>query len=148
MAPLSFNYNINAMQKKVYKIIINTMIFIVFSYSMAGITIAHGFFGRVIIGIGYALVFNLINTILRFFKLPDTKVLKAVTGLVLVTGYLYAIANLFASFITITKGYLGSIDFILFFLPRIVSLDSQLAVIIASSIILLLCSIIIEKLKK
>jgi len=136
------------MQKKIYKIILNTLIFIAFSYFMPGITINNGPFAHILIGIGYGLVYISVPSLLHFFKLPNTIVLKILAGLVLISGYLFLLVSQVPGLITVAKGYIGSTNFIIFTSPRLISLDSEVSVIMASAIILFVCSIIIEKLKK
>lgn len=136
------------MQRKLYKIILNALIFIAFSYFMPGISIGHGAFGRILLGVGYALIYTSIAGIMHYFRLPSTLLVKIITGLVLITGYLFLIATQTTGLLTVTNGYIGSTDFIIFTTPRIITLNSTVAVIISSSIILFVCSIIVEKLKK
>ena len=136
------------MQKKLYKFILNTLIFIVFSYFMPGIAIGHGPFGRILLGMGYGIIFTSIHSILHFFRLPNTLVVKTIVGLVLIIAYFFLISTQTIGLLTITKGYIGSTDFIIFYSPRLISLDTEVAVIVGSSIILFVCSIIVEKLKK
>ena len=115
---------------------------------MPGISIGHGAFGRILLGIGYAIIFISIQPILHFFRLPNTLLVKIIAGLVLIIAYLFLISTQTVQLLTITKGFVGGTDFILFNSPRLITLDTQVGVIIASSIILLVCSIIVEKLKK
>jgi hypothetical protein len=136
------------MQKKIYRIIINILIFVAFSSFMPGFVLANGPMGKVLAGLGYGLVYMLITDVLHFFKLPQTNLLRFASGLIMTSGYLFLLNSQLSNFLTLKKGYIGNIDCIIFTIPKIVTLDTQVLMIFASALILLLCSIILEKLKK
>lgn len=136
------------MQKKIYKVIVNALIFIAFSFFMPGLSFSYGPFGHVLMGIGYGIVYSIIPWILHFFRLPKILVLKILAGILLISGYLFLMQSQVLSLLKISKSYIGSTDLIIFTVPKLISLDSPLAVIITSAIILFGCSIIIERLKK
>jgi len=136
------------MQKKIYKIILHTLVFIVFSYFMPGMIISNGPIGHVLIGIGYSILYTSIPNIIHYFRIPKVLFSKIIVGMVLICGYLFILSTQFPSLFKMTKGYIGSSDFIIFTLPRFFTLDSQVSIILASTIILFICSIIIERLRK
>ena len=136
------------MQKKIYKTIINALIFIAFSYFMPGVAAGHGAFGRVLLGIGYGIIYTSVPSILRFFRLPKTLIFKVIAGVLLITAYFFLLSTQVPDLLTVTKGFIGGTDFIIFTTSRLITLDTQASVIISSSIILFVCSIIVEKIKK
>ena len=136
------------MQKKIYRVIVNMLIFITFASFMPGVVVGNGPAGHIIAGLGYSLIFIAIKNVLVFFKLPLTMPFRLGTGMIVVCAYLGLLATQTGSFFTMTKGYIGNIDLILFKIPKIMVIDNQTGMVITSAIILLGCSIIMEKLKK
>jgi uncharacterized membrane protein YvlD (DUF360 family) len=136
------------MQKKIYRIIVNTLIFVAFASFMPGFSVSNGPIGKLLAGFFFGIIIVSVHDVLRFFKLPITNVFRIFGGFILVITYLYVLINQFPDFLRITKGYIGSIDFIFFSTPRFITLDTQILMIVASAIILEFCSIMVEKLKK
>jgi len=136
------------MQKKLYSIIINALIFIVFSYFMPGFVIAYGPIGRILLGLGYGVIYKFTPSVMRFFRIPKTLLFRSIVTTILVMLYLFLLNTQVSRFLLLGRGYIGGINFILFYSPVIFILDTQILMIFISSITLFVCSIMFEKLKK
>src|SRR6185369_4791736 len=122
------------MQKKSYRVIIYTLIFIAFSTFMPNFIVAYGPVGKILAGIGFGIIYMIIGDVLRFFRIEQTLLWKIAGGLILISGYLYILTQL-SGFLTLGKGFIGSVDFIIFTLPRILTLDTEALMILASAAI-------------
>lgn len=136
------------MLKRLEVVVLNLMIFWIVASTMPGIESPHGAFGFFLGGIFYGLLILSLPEILRFFRFP-----KNVWGKLLIgSGFTFVLMFLISAFlpqvISISSGYVGGVDFIWFSVPRLLDLPSMYAVAGFVSVLLNLCSIILQFLNK
>lgn len=136
------------MRKNVGELLIHLLIFYVIAVIMPGMESPHGSVGFLTAGFAYGLLIILLPEILRFFKFPKNIWGKLFIGSAITFIMILAISMLFPEILRISNGYIGETDFIWFTTPKIVSLPSNYAVIGFISVLLNLCSIILQFLNK
>src|SRR5262249_6583894 len=99
-------------------------------------------------GLLYALVYTSLPNILKFFKFPVNFWGKLLIGTLFTLLYLVLLNFLLTGIINFGPGYIGGSDFIIFSIPKLVELPTAIAVIIFSSVALVLCSIMLDRLSK
>jgi len=124
------------------------MIFWIVAGTMPGIESPHGAFGFFLAGLFYGLLIIALPEILRFFRFPKNIWGKLLIGSGLTVILLFIFSTFLPSIITISAGYIGSADFIWFTTPKVLNLPSTYAVIGFVSVLLNLCSIILQFLNK
>jgi hypothetical protein len=134
--------------KNLYKILVNMMVFWVFVNAMPGLDSPKGPVGLAIGGIFYGMIFAFLPNILKFFKFPVNFWGKFLIGMLLTLLLLSLLNFVITGIITFGPGYIGGSDFILFTIPRLISLPNPIVVIIVSALLLVLCSIILESFGK
>jgi len=130
------------------KIIVNVLLFIAFVVIMPGFNTPPGPVAAILAGLGFALIMTFITTILGFFKFPDNFWGKFLIGTLLVLLYFVLLQFFITGIVTFAAGYVGGSDFVLFTLPRIVTLGEPLFVLVFTALTLVVCSIILDKLSE
>ncbi|MEI7579621.1 MAG: hypothetical protein WCJ58_06365 [bacterium] len=130
------------MQKKIAIFLRNFLIFWVFIDIMPGIDALHGNAGIIIAALSYALLVILIPTVCHFFKFPLNIWSRLLFGSVLTIGLLLLFRSVLLGFIDFSTGYIGGMDLIFVTVPVLITLNSEVIVIIFGAIIVNLCSII------
>ncbi len=136
------------MLKRLEIVVVNLMAFWIVASTMPGVESPHGAFGFVFAGILYGLLILSLPEILRFFRFPKNVWGKLLIGSGLTFIFLFIIATLMTQVLTFSTGYVGGIDFIWFSVPRLLDLSSMYATVGFVSILLNLCSIILQFLSK
>lgn len=134
------------MDKKLFVLIVNLMMFWVFIDVMPGIEAAKNNTNLFISGVFYGLIIVFLSDILKFFKFPENFWAKLIIGGLLTIILLFALKSI--GMLKIQSAVLGSADFLIFSIPRIARLTSDFAVVMVSTLLLSLCSIILAKLSK
>ncbi|KXK25859.1 MAG: hypothetical protein TR69_WS6001001465 [candidate division WS6 bacterium OLB20] len=129
-----------------FRIVLNIMLFITFMVIMPGISSPKGPVAAIIAGFGFALIMTLLANILNFFKFPDNFWGNFLIGTLLTLLYFVLLQFLIRGIIEFGAGYIGGSDFIIFTLPKLVTLADPLFVLVFSAVALVLCSIILDKL--
>lgn len=136
------------MLKRLEVLVVNLMIFWIIASTMPGIESPHGAVGFLLSGLFFGLLVIALPEILRFFRFPKNIWGKLLIGSGLTFIMLFVIAVFLPSILTVSAGYIGGADFIWFTIPKILNLPSTYAVIGFTSILLNLCSIILQFLNK
>lgn len=136
------------MEKNINRFVYNAMAFWIIADIMPGLVMPHGVGSKLIDGILFAGVMVIMPYILNFFKFPVNFWGKFLIGTILTTTYLYLLDLLFPKLLDVTTGYIGGGDFLLFSFPILITLPNAILVIVISAIILVLCSIILDRLNR
>jgi hypothetical protein len=133
------------MRKKILKFLINFSIFWIFLDLLPNISFPSSYAGRFYISIGFALVINIIPFILGFFKFPKIPALIGAFGIAAVFAYLYILDTYFSNFIKFFPTIIGNADLIFFSIPPLLILEDNNSIFLFSSILLVVCSIILDR---
>ena len=136
------------MLKHLENLIVNFMIFWVLVTTMPGVSSPNGSFGYVLVGLIYGLFIVVLPEILRFFRFPKNVWGKLLIGSGITFVVLLLISSILPDVMTFTSGFVGGFDFIWFTTPRLLDLQSKIAVIGFVSVLLNICSIILQFLNK
>ncbi len=136
------------MLKRLEVLIVNLMIFWIVASNMPGIESPHGSVGFFLAGFLYGLLIISLPEILRFFRFPKNTWGKLFIGSGLTFVLLLVVSTFLTSVITISASVIGNFDFIWFITPEILELSSPYAVAGFVSVLLNLCSIILQFLNK
>lgn len=124
------------------------MVFWILMITMPGVTSPNGSIGYLLAGSIYSLQILALPEILRFFRFPKNVWGKLLIGSGLTFIILFLISALTPSVLTFTQGFVGGFNFIWFTTPRLLDLPTSLAVLGFVSVLLNLCSIILEFLNR
>lgn len=124
------------------------MVFWVFVNTMPGLDSPRGPIGLLIGGFFYGLVIANLPGILKFFKFPVNFWGKFIVGVLLTIVLLVILNFVITGVISFGAGYIGGSDFIIFTIPKLVQLPTAISVILVSSVLLVLCSIILDSIGK
>lgn len=136
------------MLKRLEILVVNLMIFWIVASTMPGIESPHGAVGFLLAGFFFGLLIISLPEILRFFRFPKNIWGKLLIGSGLTFIMLWLISTFLPSILVISTGYIGGVDFVWFSIPKILNLPSTYAVMGGASILLNLCSIILQFLNK
>lgn len=133
------------MRKKFLKFFTNLSIFFIFIHLLPNVKFPSSEIGVIYISAFYALIVNISPFILGFFKIPKVIALQIAFGIALVFGYLHLLSNNFSNLIQFYPTYIGNSDLLFVKIPLLFELNSAESIFLFSSIILILCSIIVNK---
>lgn len=122
------------------------MLFITLVAIIPGFGTPKGPVAAILAGFGFALIMTLLNNILSFFKFPDNFWGNFLIGTLLALLYFVLLQFFITGIVVFSNGYIGGSDFIIFTLPRLVTLGDPLFVLVFTAVTLVLCSIILDKL--
>src|SRR3972149_4026397 len=96
----------------------------------------------------YGVIISFLPNMLKFFKFPVNFWGKFLVGTLLTLLLLSLLNFVITGIISFGPGYIGGSDFIIFTIPRLVTLPNPVVVIVVSALLMVLCSIILENLGK
>lgn len=134
--------------KTVFPIVLNILMFFAFVAIMPNVQAQHGPVGILLAGFGFALIMVFLTNILKFFKFPDNFWGKLLIGTLLSLVYFAILQFVIGGLIKFGSSYIGGSDFIIFTLPKLVTLADPVIVLIFSAVALVVCSIMLEKLSE
>jgi len=124
------------------------LIFWAFVNAMPGLDSPKGPIGLAIAGMFYGVIISFLPNMLKFFKFPVNFWGKFLVGTLLTLLLLSLLNFVITGIISFGPGYIGGSDFIIFTIPRLVTLPNPVVVIVVSALLMVLCSIILENLGK
>ncbi len=133
------------MRKKILHFFINFAIFWIFIDLLANLSFPSMQAGKFYMGLGFAFIIALIPFILGFFKLPKISALFVALGIALTFGYFYLLNTYFSNLIQFYPTVIGNSDLIFVKIPTLIQLNDINSIFLFSSVILNLCSIILNK---
>lgn len=136
------------MLKKIGDIIVNLLLFWVLASNMPGISSPNGSIGFFIAGLLYGVLIVLLPEVLRFFKFPKNFWGRFLIGTALTFIIIMGMSYLAPNLISVSAGYVGDFDLVWYTTPKILTLGSPIAVGAFISVVLNLCSIILDFLNK
>ncbi|MFQ5493368.1 MAG: hypothetical protein ACE5DX_04380 [Candidatus Dojkabacteria bacterium] len=136
------------MKKKLYLVIRNMLIFWVFVTAMPGLSSPKGPIGLLIGGLGFGFIMAYLSKVLKFFKFPVNFWGKLIVGSLMTILWMVLMNFVVKGVIDFGPGYIGGSDFILFTIPKLIRLPNALVIILVSSVLLVVCSIIVGNLAK
>lgn len=134
--------------KKTHVFFDNLMLFAILASIIDGVKSPHGAIGYALVGAGFALILLSLPEILRFFKFPKNFWAKFFMGSIVTYAYLIVIHLYAQNLLVFTEGSIGRADLLFVVTPKLVILPNGFIVILFMTLILNICSIILEKLAK
>jgi hypothetical protein len=123
-------------------------IFWLFMDMLPGANFRFNSLGRLIAALGFTFAISFGNFIIYFLKLPRLWFAYLISRLIMVLAYLWLLDTFLPAILDLGPSFLGNFDFILFKLPKLIELPNVYFTIAFSAPFLVICSIILEKLKK
>lgn len=133
------------MRKKVLHFFINFAIFWIFVDLLSNISFPSKEAGKLYMSLGFAFVMALIPFVLGFFKFPKISALFVALGIALTFGYFYLLNTYFSNLILFYPTVIGNSDLLFVKIPTLIQLNDINSIFLFSSVILNLCSIILNK---
>jgi len=133
------------MRKKFLYFFLNFTIFWFYLDLMSGLSLPSGQAGKFYTALGFALVMNLVPFILGFFKFPKLPALILAAGVASVFGYFYILNSYFTNLVQFYPAVVGNADLLFFKIPRLMTLGDNNSIFLFSSVLLVICSIILSK---
>lgn len=133
------------MRKKVLHFFINFAIFWIFVDLLSNISFPSKEAGKLYMSLGFAFVMALIPFVLGFFKLPKISALFVALGIAITFGYFYILNTYFSNLILFYPTVIGNSDLLFVKIPTLIQLNDINSIFLFSSVILNLCSIILNK---
>ncbi len=133
------------MRKKVLHFFINFAIFWIFIDLLSNISFPSKEAGKLYMSLGFAFVMALIPFVLGFFKLPKISALFVALGIAITFGYFYILNTYFSNLILFYPTVIGNSDLLFVKIPTLIQLNDINSIFLFSSVILNLCSIILNK---
>lgn len=136
------------MLKNLENTIVNMLLFWVLTLTMPGIDSPNGSIGYFVGGLLYGILMVLLPEVLRFFKFPKNFWGRFLIGSALTFMLVMGLNFFTPDLLVVNAGYVGDFNLVWYSTPKLITLGSPLAVGVFISVILNLCSIILDFLKK
>ncbi|HOY46504.1 MAG TPA: hypothetical protein PKU95_02630 [Candidatus Dojkabacteria bacterium] len=133
------------MRKKILNFVINFSIFYIFLDLLPGLSFPSEQAGKFYTSLGFVFVVNLIPFLLGFFKFPKLPALVLAAGVATIFGYFYILNTYFTNFVQFYPTVIGNADLIFFTIPPLLYLNDINSIFLFSSVLLMICSIILNK---